>query len=558
MKKYPDSGPEVSILIEKLFHYITGVHSSMMIHHATKYDHVVQHDNGSGGGMGVSDVILPESGGDFHGQSIKVGSMWLSWACWASDLKTHQPPPTLPDNHLQMHPTQGSFRRLVCLVSVITTFVRPSFGSASPENAALAQKYAPQWRFHKDEVYFASTVEWFLANVDEVNDSGAIVNADPTVQTVDDPANQGSGLYLATDIDANRNGWLKGLNPLQNPSNVAVYTFVAPKANGVTDVYYWLFTPFNEGKDVPVVGRVGDHVGDWERLTVRTVNGEATQVDYHAHSDTGSTVPFSEAPKFDNGARPIGYIAKGSHGIWETADTHTYVNAVIFQLQDLTSDDGVYWDTRDSLVTYNFPDTFSGSNDWLNYKGAYGNKGTTDCWWHIFYDECEVVTGPTGPYRTDVMSAAFRAAPSSGPLETLDPTKWDMQGPLSQVLGFASDSSNSSFTIYLNTPSAERFVGLNVTCASTSAKSASQFRLVTTQADLSSGDHKLTVTSPACPPNTSITKYNVGLCTDSSSASCQWATRSRALKAYSKDKAVSGAQTATAIEVEDLDVWSFQ
>jgi len=29
-------------------------------------------------------------------------------------------------------------------------------------------------------------------------------------------------------------------------------------------------------------------VGDWERITVRTVNGVATQVDYHAHSGTGS------------------------------------------------------------------------------------------------------------------------------------------------------------------------------------------------------------------------------------------------------------------------------
>ena len=84
-------------------------------------------------------------------------------------------------------------------------------------------------------------------------------------------------------------------------------------------------------------------VGDWERLAVRTVNGEATQVDYHAHSNTGSTVLFSQAPKFDNNSRPVAYVAKGSHGIWETAATHTYVDAVIFKLQDLTSDGGVYW-----------------------------------------------------------------------------------------------------------------------------------------------------------------------------------------------------------------------
>ncbi|KAG7100149.1 hypothetical protein E1B28_001928 [Marasmius oreades] len=408
-----------------------------------------------------------------------------------------------------MHSTSRSFLRFASLVSVLATFAWSSYGSASPENTALAQKYAPQWRFHKDEIYYASTVEWFLVNVDQVDDSGATINANPTVQTVDDPANKGSGLYLATDIDANRDGWLKGINPLQDPSNVAVYTFVAPKANGVTDIYYWLFTPFNEAKDVPVIGRVGDHVGDWERLAVRTVNGEATQVDYHAHSDTGSTVPFSEAPKFDNGARPIAYIAKGSHGIWETADTHTYVDAVIFKLQDLTSDDGVYWDTRDSLVTYNFPDTFSGPDDWLNYKGVYGNKGTTDCWWHIFYDECAITTGPPGPYRTDVMGAAFTGTLPSGP-EALDPAKWDMQGPLSQVLGFASDSNNSSFTIHLNAPSSENLVGLNVTCSPADAGSASQFRFVTSRIALGSGSNKLL--HPPRAPRTPVSPNMLLVC----------------------------------------------
>lgn len=68
------------------------------------------------------------------------------------------------------------------------------------------------------------------------------------------------------------------------------------------DIYYWLFTPFNEGKHVEVFDvQVGDRayvpsvqlralisvfwadVGDWERMAVRTVNGTATQVDYHAH-----------------------------------------------------------------------------------------------------------------------------------------------------------------------------------------------------------------------------------------------------------------------------------
>ena len=162
---------------------------------------------------------------------------------------------------------------------------------------------------------------------------------------------------------------------------------------------------------------------------MRTVNGTATQVDYHAHSDNGAgTIPWAQVLKFDNDQRPIGYIASGSHGFWAKPGTFTYVNAVIFKLQDKTSDKGVKWDTRDSLVTLNYPDTFSGDLSWLNFKGFWGNKGTTDCWWHFIYSDvsvsaqvmrdvdvskCELSTGPDGPLRPDVLGAAFTKAKSS-------------------------------------------------------------------------------------------------------------------------------------------------
>jgi len=186
-------------------------------------------------------------------------------------------------------------------------------------------------------------------------------------------------------------------------------------------------------------------VGDWERMTVRTVNGVATEVDYHAHDDKGSglvsilslwhlsdysfnrTIPYSQALKFDNGQRPVGYVARGSHGFWATAGTFTYVNAVVFKLKDVTADGGVAWDTRDSLVTFNYPDTFSGSLDWLNYQGDWGNVGQTSCWWHVFYSECEVSTGPSGPLRADVLGASnakVAAKTSSG-------SSFSMSGPLS-------------------------------------------------------------------------------------------------------------------------------
>ncbi|KAG6844780.1 hypothetical protein H0H87_003898 [Tephrocybe sp. NHM501043] len=390
-----------------------------------------------------------------------------------------------------------------------------ALAAPTPENIALARKYAPQWRFHTSEIYWPSTVEYFLAGV---------------------------------------------------------------KDNGVVDFYYWLFTPFNEGKNVILVGEVGDHVGDWERMAVRTVNGVATQVDYHAHSDDGSgTIPWAQVVKFDSDQRPVGYVAKGSHGFWATPGTFTYVNAVIFQLQDVTSDGGVYWDTRDSLVTLAYPDTFSGSLDWLNYKGFWGNIGETSCWWYSIYNECEIVGGPDGPYRTDVLGAAKSTVTT--------PSKDKMNGPLSvrmdthggssdmadklvclkqQTLGTVSKDATSSFTFYLDASgrkiasgSGYTLLAINQTCISTvkPTEEGASPAIVTTSAVTELTDaNKYTITPSACADNFTVTSYAVGVCADSALTDCSWAA-ARALRAYSPDASVPGIQAASAIVVTDLDNW---
>jgi hypothetical protein len=162
-------------------------------------------------------------------------------------------------------------------------------------------------------------------------------------------------------------------------------------------------------------------VGDWERITIRTVNGIATQIDYHAHDDAGSgVIPYAQAPKFsplfpndppnynssDPNARPIVYVAKGSHGMWSSAGSFPYINVVAFKIKDVTSDGGVYWDTQDSLTTIKYPDFYTGNLAWLNFQGDWGNVGSTSCWWHFILPMCELVDGPKGPLRPDVEGAA--------------------------------------------------------------------------------------------------------------------------------------------------------
>src|SRR5258706_11263286 len=120
--------------------------------------------------------------------------------------------------------------------------------------------------------------------------------------------------------------------------------------------------------------------------------------------------------------------------MWSSAGAFTYVNTVIFKLQDITSDRGVHWDSKDSIVPLIYPDSFSGDLGWLNFKGQWGNKGTTSCWWHFIYPECEIVDGPAGIVRDDVLSAA--SIRSVGTVHVASnvkrvPPKFRMTGPLS-------------------------------------------------------------------------------------------------------------------------------
>ncbi|RDB20841.1 Vacuolar protein sorting-associated protein 62 [Hypsizygus marmoreus] len=431
---------------------------------------------------------------------------------------------------------------LLSSLAVLALGALVALAAPTPENLALARKYAPQWRFQTSEVYWPSTVEYFLAGVKQVDGNGNTVTATVTTSNVDDAPNQGSGLYLATDINAGKGGFLRGQNPSMTAT--AVYTFIAPKANGVVDLFYWLFTPFNEGKSVPLIGQVGDHVGDWERMTVRTVNGVATQVDYHAHGDTGSgTIPWSQIVKFDNGQRPVGYIAKGSHGFWATAGTFTYVDAIVFKLQDITSDGGVSWDTKDSLVALGYPESYSDSLGWLNYKGAWGNVGQTNCWWYVFHNECQVVTGPGGPLRDDVLGAAKVVAGF---------TPKSMKGPPSQTLGTSSTDTKSSFTLYIDTSvhqfaSDSSFTHLAVQQTCTSIVEATEddkegttpATSTTFAATPLTKASKFTIAPVACAKDSSVTSYTIGLCANGTEENCLYST-SRILRAFSADTSVHG------------------
>ncbi|KAG8830276.1 Vacuolar protein sorting-associated protein 62 [Serendipita sp. 400] len=448
--------------------------------------------------------------------------------------------------------------------------------SASPSlaNSILARKYAPQFRFEKEEVFYPSTVEYFLAGpVKLYNENGTAPNVPDrlTNRNLGSIENNGAGMYLTTDIDANEDGFLRGQNPTLGRSTT--YAFIAPKDNGVVDLYYWVFSPFNLGKNVTYmnVGWVGNHVGDWERITVRTVNGVATSVEYHAHSNTASTIPWAQVLKFSPWnprrpptanitnpfARPVGYIANGSHGIWQSAGAFNYQNVSGIQLYDITSDDGVYWDTQWSLTMINYPDTYSGTLNWLNYAGVWGNKGQTDCWWYSVYPSCKVVTGPIGPARDDVLGMAKRSIGSMLQQES-------MRLP-AQTLATISDGI-SLYSIRLgplatNKADEIKTVIVKQYCADSQDTPVSH---TLGYSRMRPATRHYVFEVPGCEEGEYVAAYTIGFCTrnvehmpskgDNEPASCMFGIK-RQLRAFSKASGDNSPQRVQAVDVEDLDNW---
>ncbi|KAG6881586.1 hypothetical protein C0992_000691, partial [Termitomyces sp. T32_za158] len=114
------------------------------------------------------------------------------------------------------------------LVSVILALCSlVAIAVPTPEHIALSRKYAPQWRFHASEIYWPSTVEYFLSGVKEVDTKGTAVIGSVTTSNVDGAVNHGSGLYLTTDVKAGKAGSLRGQNP--SLTATAAYSFVVPK-----------------------------------------------------------------------------------------------------------------------------------------------------------------------------------------------------------------------------------------------------------------------------------------------------------------------------------------
>lgn len=222
-----------------------------------------------------------------------------------------------------------------------------STGAPAPDpRLAALETYAPRVWLHPDEEYFPSSVEFAFGHMTRFQDDQS-------------------------------QHWIRSTAALESPSDTLdffagdlagapVYAFYADKGGGVVDLVYFFWFPYNRGKSV-VDTIWGNHVGDWEHITVRLLRQPdesllPQQVYLSAHS-FGGAYGWDEVERHAE-THPVVYAAWGSHGLWSAPGDHVYMTigeevlgvCVTIVCADLTDETaaGIAWDTWERVAGFDY------------------------------------------------------------------------------------------------------------------------------------------------------------------------------------------------------------
>jgi hypothetical protein len=267
--------------------------------------------------------------------------------------------------------------------------------------ASLLSEFAPRIWMAQGETYWASSVEWAMDYMERYYDYGWGKYCLRTTEPLNTPT---------TKLP-----FFSG-----NQASARCYAFWSEKDFNNIDLSYWQYCPYNYGK-VVLGMEFGDHVGDWEHVTIRlskftyqgTTYVKPTMVALPYHSSI-SLYRFDEMAKVTGTNHIIAYSAKESHGMWKDAGNHVYQNIVIAQLTDVCSA-GTAMDCWNILNTYEFSPTSLtgrglGSTAWpsyfdIDYENSYsdsvfrwGNPGQGTA-----FGQPILSNGPAGPEGHDAL-----------------------------------------------------------------------------------------------------------------------------------------------------------
>eukprot|EP00051_Salpingoeca_urceolata_P007824 m.100920 g.100920 ORF g.100920 m.100920 type:complete len:627 (-) comp15425_c0_seq2:75-1955(-) len=304
----------------------------------------------------------------------------------------------------------GYYRKPPHLFKLKSPFHFPTLSTQEVFDAL--HKFAPRIHMHPRERFFPSTVAL-------------------TYQKLDEGEYQ---VELGTDGNGSTHTYL--IAPLSDSSDfshphfrgcrgdfakAAMYAYWLPNDLGVVDMAYFVYYPYNRGKERASTVW-GNHVGDWEHITVRCMiqpdrSVEPFLVSLAYHSDNHFVKWDSSSLNKHNNTHPIVYSALDSHGFHHRAGSFEYQTTL--GLTDETDDNSNPWDTWNTGEFYcldpeaktingnadNYPSWMDG--DFTNIRARVISRWGNPEQDSLFGRVARLEDGPTGPRHKHMIAKSY-------------------------------------------------------------------------------------------------------------------------------------------------------
>ncbi|KAJ9549528.1 hypothetical protein OSB04_022071 [Centaurea solstitialis] len=253
-----------------------------------------------------------------------------------------------------------------------------------PQIETLIQEYSPRIYFHPNETYLPSSTSWYFTNgvlLYRAGDESSPVPVEPTGSNLPQGGSDDGTYWLDLPVDETERERVKK-GDLQTSE---AYIHIKPMLGATfTDIVIWVFYPFNGPAtaklgliDVPL-GRIGEHIGDWEHITLRVsnFNGGLYRVYFAQHS--GGVWVDTPSLEFQNGTNKIvGYSSFHGHASYPSPGLVVQGTDVV-GLRNDTAKSGMFLDVGTAHAIMAVPGNISSVVEppWLNYARKWGPKIT--------------------------------------------------------------------------------------------------------------------------------------------------------------------------------------
>ncbi|CAN1147289.1 Hypothetical protein At1g04090 [Linum perenne] len=248
---------------------------------------------------------------------------------------------------------------------------------------SLFKIYAPWIYLHPNEEFLPSSVDWFFNNGALLFERGKETNP---IRIDQNGLNlpQGGSNDGAFWLDLPADGAAKDRVKQGELAGVEVYLHAKPASGGTfTDIAVWVFYPFNGPGRAKVefinnikLRKLGEHVGDWEHVTLRisNFNGLLQNVYFSQHS-AGQWVGITDL-EYQAGSRPVVYASLHGHAMYPRPGL-VMLGSNNIGIRDDTAKGGMVVDTAAAFTVV--AAEYLGKDGvveppWLNYMRKWGPK----------------------------------------------------------------------------------------------------------------------------------------------------------------------------------------